>query len=154
MLKKNMKELIGNSLEEKGYGSEEAQRIFLLEMKAMKYFKFETVIPDCMELENMELDEKAIRYYWSSRSEHAECPKCHKTSENERKDYKSKPIQDIASDGRAVYHEIKLKRYYCDNPECEAKIFVERFYEFTEEKARKTLRFIVNDQIKTTRKVK
>jgi len=142
MSTKSIKELIGASLEQNGYSSEEAQRIFLLEMKATKYFRFEDLIPECFELENIELDDKAIRYYWSSRSGQAECPKCNKPSLNERKDYQSKPIQDIASDGRAVYHEIRLKRYYCDNPECETKIFVERFYEFTEENARKTHRFI------------
>jgi len=139
---KSLKELLCDSLEQSGYNSEEAQRIFLLEMKATKYFKFEGVIPERLELENIELDEKAMRYYWSSHSEQAVCPKCHEISQHERKDSQSKPIQDIASDGRAVYHEVKLKRYYCDNPECEIKIFVERFYGFKEEKARKTIRFI------------
>jgi hypothetical protein len=142
MLTKNLKELIGASLHENGYDSEEAQRVFLLEMKAMKFFRFEGIIPECMELENVEQDEKAVRYYWSSRSEEAKCPGCHTISRHERKDFQSKPIQDIASDGRAVYHVIKAKRYYCDNQDCGTNMFVERFYEFTEENARKTLRFI------------
>ena len=142
MLKKSLREIIFASLDRNGYCTEEAQRLFLLEMQAIKFFQFENVIPSCMELENIERDEKAISYYWNSRSVQAECPKCHRISRRERKDYQSKPIQDMASDGRAVYHEVRLKRYCCDNPDCETKIFVERFYEFTEEKARKTLRFI------------
>ena len=139
---KSLKDLIGESLQQNGYDSEEAQRIFLLEMKAAKFFWFENIIPECMEMENIELDEKAIRYYWSSHSTQAECPACHTASHHERKDYQRKAIQDIARDGRAVYHELNLRRYYCDNPECGTKIFVERFYEFAGEMARKTLRFV------------
>jgi transposase len=141
---KSFSELISQGLEKNGYSAEEAQKIFLLEMKVTKYFQFEGVIPECMELENIERDEKSIHYYWSSHSEHAECPKCHKISQHERHDYQSRPIQDIACDGLAVYHHVRLKRRYCDNPECEIKIFVERFYEFAGEKARKTHRFIAH----------
>ena len=142
MSSKSLRELIGKSLELNGYDSEEVQQIFLLEMKALKYFQFEDIIPACMELENVESDEKATHYYWSSHSGQAECPNCHALSQHKRKDYQSRPVQDIASNGRAVYHDVKLNRYCCDNQECETKIFVERFYEFTEENARKTLRFI------------
>ena len=141
MFEKSWKKLLYESLMDQGYSSDEARAMFLIEMKARKYFQFENVIPECLELENIERNDKEIRYYWSSNSDHAECPDCHTISHNERKDYQYRPIQDIASDGLAVYHDVKLKRYYCDNAECEAKIFVERFYEFTEEKARKTLRF-------------
>jgi transposase len=141
MSKKNLRELISGSLEGHGYTSAEAQEVFLLEMETMKFFQFENVIPQCLTLENIERDEKEILYYWNSNSDHAECPDCHTISNHERKDSQSKPIQDIATDGLAVYHDIKAKRFYCDNPECKTKIFVERFYEFTEEKARKTLRF-------------
>ena len=142
MSKKNFKELLGQSLGLNGYNTAEAQRILLLELEAIKYFQFEDVIPACMKLENIERGERSITYYWSSCSEQAECPDCHEISHRERKDYQSKPIQDIASYGLAVYHDIKAKRYYCENPKCETKIFVERFYEFTEEKARKTHQFI------------
>jgi transposase len=141
MPKKNWKELISRTLEENGYCSVEAQNVFLLEMKALKYFKFEDVMPQCLELENIERDEKEIRYYWKSNSNEAECPNCHTVSRRERKDFKRKPIQDIASEGLAVYHHIESKRWYCDNHECETKIFVERYYEYIEEKQRKTNRF-------------
>ena len=141
MNRKNIRELICQSLELNGYDPEEAQRIFLLEMGVVKYFQFEEVMPACLGLENIERDEKSINYYWSSRSDQAECPNCHEISRHERKDFVRKPVQDIASEGCAVYHEVKLKRYYCDNQECKSKMFVERFYEFTEENARKTRRF-------------
>ena len=141
MFEKSWEKLLCESLMDQGYSSDEARAMFLIEMKARKFFQFENVIPECLELENIERNDKEIRYYWSSNSGHAECPNCQTISHNERKDYQYRPIQDIASDGLAVYHDIKLKRWYCDNAECEIKIFVERFYEFTEEKARKTLRF-------------
>jgi hypothetical protein len=129
-------------LEEGGFHSDEAEKILLLGMKAIRFFQFDDLMPQCLELENIERDECEIHYYWSSNSDQAECPECHTISRRERKDWKSKPIQDIACDGLAVYHDIHTKRYYCDNPECNTKIFVERLYEFTAEKARKTVRFI------------
>jgi len=134
--------MISNILEGSGFNSTEAQDIFLLEMKALKYFQFEGVLPECLELENIERNENEIHYYWKSNSDIAECPDCHKVSQRERKDYKRKSIQDIASEGFAVYHDIASKRWYCDNPECRTRIFVERFYEYIEEKQRKTIRFI------------
>jgi transposase len=141
-MSKNMQELIGKSFERNGYSEEDTQRLFLLIMEATKYFQFEGIIPSCMKLENIERDEEAIRYHWRSQSEQAECPDCHEVSKHLRKDYQSKTIQDIASDGLAVYHEIRSNRLYCNNPECKTKIFVERFYELRDEKARKTHRFV------------
>ena len=141
-MSKNMQEVISKSFGQNGFSEEEAQRSFVLMMEATKYFHFEDVIPICMRLENIERDDKAIHYYWSSQSECAECPDCHEISRHYRKDHKSRPIQDIANNGLAVYHHITSNRYYCDNIECETKIFVERFYEFVGENARKTHRFI------------
>jgi len=142
MPKKSWQELISATLGGNGYGSDEAQNILLLELKALRYFQFEDVMPECLELENIERNEEEIRYYWKSKSDKAECPKCHTVSQRERKDYKRKSIQDIAGDGLAVYHDIESRRWYCDNPECSTKIFVERFYDYIEEKQRKTIRFI------------
>jgi len=101
MNRKNIRELICQSLELNGYDPEEAQRIFLLEMGVVKYFQFEEVMPACLGLENIERDEKSINYYWSSRSDQAECPNCHEISRHERKDFVRKPVQDIASEGCA-----------------------------------------------------
>jgi hypothetical protein len=141
MVKKIWKDVLGSRLADNGYSPDEAQTLIMLEMQAIKYFNFENMIPQALELEDIERDEKAIHYFWRSRSSEAECPECHTISRHVRKDTKCKPVQDIASDGLAVYHRIKSNRYYCDNPGCGTSIFVERFYEFTEEQARKTLRF-------------
>jgi len=138
---KNWKTLMSESLEKYGYASTEAQKILLMEMEAIKFFKFEGVIPDFLKLENIERSESKIIYYWSSNSSQAECADCQTVSHHERHDYKTKLIQDIASDGCTVQHNIRLKRWYCENPKCPTKIFVERFFDFAEEKSRKTLRF-------------
>ena len=138
---KSWKALMSGSLEKCGYCSAEAQEILLLEMEAVKFFKFEDVIPEFLKMENIERSEAEIIYYWSSKSSQAECPDCHTVSHHERHDYKAKLVQDIACDGCAVQHNIGLKRWYCDNPKCPTRIFVERFYDFAEEYSRKTLRF-------------
>jgi hypothetical protein len=139
---KNMRDLISSSLGQSGLSKDDVERSFVLMMEATKYFHFEGVIPECMQLENIEQDDEAIHYHWKSESVEAVCPDCHEISRHLRNDYQRKPVQDIASNGLAVYHDMTLNRFYCDNPECNTKIFVERFYEFTDEQARKTRRFV------------
>jgi hypothetical protein len=40
-----------------------------------------------------------------------------------------------------VYHVVRFRKYFCGNPECNYEEFVERFRDFSEEDARKTVRF-------------
>jgi len=68
MPEKSWKELFSRSLEESGYSLEEVQRIFLLDMQATKFFHFDDLMPQSLELEDIERDAKEIRYYWSSNS--------------------------------------------------------------------------------------
>lgn len=59
----------------------------------------------------------------------------------ECKDYFEKPLQDIPQNGLAVYHVIRRKKYFCENPNCPHTRFVERLDGFAEETARKTISF-------------
>ena len=52
-----------------------------------------------------------------------------------------KPLQDTPQDGLAVYHVVRNKKYFCENPNCPHTRFVERLDGFAEENARKTIRF-------------
>jgi len=129
------------ALMEEGIEETEIARINRVEMDARAFFEFGGIVPDCFELQNIERSEKEIRYYWESRSVWAKCPYCGEESTRVTSDYYRKAIQDIPQDNKAVYHIVRFQKYKCENKECECKKFTERFEEFSEEDARKTIRF-------------
>ena len=141
MIRKNIREISTGLLKEKGYSEEDADTLFLLQMKATMTFRFSDILPNYLILENILREDGITRYYLSSISNCAECPHCHVISTCEVKDYRHKVIQDLSSEKTAVVFDIKAKRYYCENSNCEYKIFVERLPDLVEEKGRKTRRF-------------
>ncbi|MHB9057129.1 MAG: transposase, partial [Paludibacteraceae bacterium] len=110
-------------------------------MEARTFFDFGGIVPDFLILQNIERDSKKIQYYWESRSSEAMCPFCGARSNKECKDYFEKPLQDMPQDGLTVYHVVRSKRYFCENPGCPHTRFVERLDGFAEETARKTISF-------------
>jgi len=137
---KNWKELFVEKHARLDYGPEEIQELYLISMELQSYFFYGDILPNSLTLENIEKNNKEIHYFWRSNSEDADCTKCHQKSST-RYDQLTTHIQDIPSAGCAVYHHIIHNRFQCLNSECEQKIFVEKFSQFTEETSRKTLRF-------------
>ncbi|MBA1337205.1 MAG: hypothetical protein HPY66_0363 [Firmicutes bacterium] len=141
--KKNWKELFYKNYSENGYSQEEIEELYIYDMELQAYFDFSEIMPRCLKLQNKIRDEgecREIRYYWKSHSQEAECPFCGMVSRQPCNDYFTKPIQDIPRDNLTVYHEVTFKKYFCENPDCKYKRFVERFPQFSEEDARKTIR--------------
>jgi hypothetical protein len=141
--KKNWKDSFYKKLSENGYDQEEIEVLYVFDMELQAYFDFSDIMPKCLKLQNKIRDEsksREIRYYWKSHSEEAKCPFCGMVSNQPCNDYFTKPIQDIPRDNLIVYHEVTFKRYFCENPDCKYERFVERFQEFSEENARKTVR--------------
>lgn len=139
--KLSWKDVLIKQLIKVGCGKEESQLIYLTEMEARKFFDFEGVIPDCLMLQNIEQDKKEIQYFWESNSTEAQCPFCKIESIKPSNDYYTKPMQDIPFNNKAVYHVVRFKKYFCENSECSCQEFVERLSDFSEEDARKTVRF-------------
>jgi|LSQX01.1.fsa_nt_gb hypothetical protein len=142
-IKKNWEKLFYKSYNEKGYSQEEIEELYIIDMELQAYFDFSNIMPSCLKLQNKIRDESKlmeIRYYWESHSQEAECPFCSMPSQQPCNDYFTKPIQDIPRDNLTVYHEVTFKKYFCENPDCKYERFVERFPEFSEEDARKTIR--------------
>ncbi len=135
------KDIFMNRLVTHGVEEENAQRVYLAEMEARAFFDFGGIVPGCLLLQNIERDCKGIRYFWESGSKESQCPFCNTQSTRPNGDYYTKPIQDIPYNNKAVYHVVRFKKYVCENPACEYNVFVERFADFSEEDARKTVRF-------------
>jgi gas vesicle protein len=138
------KDVLINQLIKGGFSKEESQLAYLAEMEARKFFDFDGIVPSCLMLQNIEQDKKEIQYFWESNSVEAQCPFCGTLSTRQSNDYYTKPIQDIPYNNKAVYHVVRFKKYFCENSECKYEEFIERFSDFSEEKARKTLRFKKN----------
>ena len=137
----NWKNVFVDRMIQEGISPEESQKIYLIEMRARSFFDFNGIVPDCLLLQNIEKDAEMVSYYWDSRSVDAHCPHCGTLSVKPCKDYYTKKIQDIPYDNKAVYHVVRFNKYQCENPECDCHKFIERFSDFTEEDARKTVRF-------------
>jgi len=140
-MRKNIRDISTGLLKEKGYSEVDADALFLLQMEATMTFRFSDILPNHLILENIVREDGITRYYLSSNSNCAACPHCHAISTYEYKDYRRKVIQDLSSEKTAVMFDLKAKRYYCKNPNCEYKVFVERLPDLVEEKGRKTRRF-------------
>ena len=139
--KRNWRDIFTERYSENGFNQEAIAVIYRIEMEMRAFFEFGGIVPDCLNLQNIERDDKEIRYYWESHSGEARCPFCGETSHHLSHDYYCKPVQDVPESGLAVYHVVRFQKYFCDNDNCSCGEFVERLDGFSEEDARKTLRF-------------
>ena len=135
------KELFYDKYEQNGFENSEIGISFNIEMELRTFFDFNGIIPESLKLQNIERTDNEILYFWESKSESAVCTHCGAISNSHCKEFYRKTIQDIPQNNMAVYHEILFRKYNCDNQTCDIKTFEERFPEFTEEYARKTIRF-------------
>lgn len=138
---KNWFNVFSTALHKERFSPPEILQIYRTEMEARTFFDFDGIVPEFLVLQNIERDSEKIQYYWESHSNEAICPFCGTISNKECKDYFEKPLQDIPQDRLAVYHVVRSKKYFCENPDCSYTRFVERLDGFTEKKARKTIRF-------------
>lgn len=58
-------------------------------------------------------------------STHARCPKCKWLSPNRHSRY-ARNVDDLPVSGHSVHLTVLLQKWFCINPDCEAKIFTER----------------------------
>lgn len=137
----NWKNVFVDRMIQAGVSPEESQKIYQIEMGARSFFDFNGIVPGCFLLQNIEQDPERIYYYWESRSVEAKCPFCGTMSLKPSKDYYTKPVQDVPCSNKAVYHVVRFNKYQCENPGCDYGEFIERFSGFSEEDARKTIRF-------------
>lgn len=117
-------------------------------------FMYDISVPSSWYLHDMErLDHRVLIFHWISKTEHAFCPECGTNCHNKAKTYKTRHIQDLPISGMTVYHAIKGSRYYCDNPACDSKTFVEQFEEITDKDARLSNRlkdFVIREAIESS----
>ena len=140
--KLNWSELFQGKLYDSGYSADDVYKIYYLEMEGRAFFEFGDIMPEWIQLQNIERGNKEMRFIWASRSTGATCPKCNHESTSKHGDKDFRTIQDIPRDGKSVFHNVEVNKYNCNNPNCEAKVFVEHIPTLIGDKyARKTIRF-------------
>jgi len=135
------REVFTKRLCENGFVQEDIAVIYRVEMEMRAFFDFEGLVPEALSLQNIERGENEVTYHWKSETAEAACPHCGAVSSHPVGDYYGRRIQDVPQFGKAVYHVVRSRNYYCDDGNCGAGKFVERFYGFVDEHGRKTVRF-------------
>lgn len=101
------------------------------------HFFFEFAVPSTWHLCDINrIDHRELIFYWTSAAKQAACPECGITSHCMTKTYETRTIQDLPMLGMTVYHKIKNRHFYCDNPACSLKSFIEQHEEMAEKDAR------------------
>ena len=100
-----------------------------------------TLLPDpgCLHLSHLEASSGLINAHVSTISEEAQCPVCQSRSEKVHSRY-TRLVADLPWMGWAVRLELRTRRFFCQNPECARKIFVERLPTVVAPYARRTMR--------------
>ena len=117
-------------------------------------FIYDVSVPSSWYLDDIErIDNRELIFHWASKTEQAICPECKTVSHNRVKTYLTRHIQDLPLSGMTVYHALKANRFYCDNPECVSKTFIEQFDEIADKDARLSNRlkdFVVREAIESS----
>ena len=135
------KAMLISLLSKDGFDPEATEKLYKIEMQVTKHFEYSGIVPDYFELQDIEMNKETKKVYWVSKTTESNCPFCGEKSTELANEYYYKEIQDIPVNGIAVFHACRVNKYKCKNPKCKHKIFTERTLGFSDEDARKTVRF-------------
>lgn len=95
--------------------------------------------PDALTLETIALENDIIVFHVRTTAEAANCPQCGYPSQRIHSHY-LRTLQDLPWQGNAVRFLLRVRRFFCDNKECERKIFAEVTDTMAKRYRRKTTR--------------
>jgi transposase len=99
--------------------------------------KLQSFYPKTMKIMNEIVSEDLIQLNIKSITHKAVCPVCHKIATNYHSTYHRR-VHDLPILGKHVILDVTAYRYYCDNSECNQKIFAEDLQGFAGWYRRKT----------------
>ena len=104
------------------------------------------LLPDahCLYLHSVQIDEDSVVFETLSQQEIVPCPCCGSPSGRAHSGYQRKPA-DVPLSGTPVRLALSVRRFFCENPDCDRSIFTERLPSVVAPYARKTQR-LVNQQ--------
>lgn len=96
------------------------------------------LLPKGLDLENLSIETGRVSISLSSGTSRSVCPLCGRGSSRVHSRY-SRTVSDLPWHGISVTLEVHARRFFCDEPSCERRIFCERLPEVAA-RARKTMR--------------
>jgi len=90
-------------------------------------------------IEWIRLTPEAVQIGLASQSAGCCCPACGQRSSRVHSHY-NRTLQDLPAHGRVIQLQIRIRRFFCDFPDCRQQTFAERFPEVTNAHWRKTCR--------------
>jgi transposase len=95
--------------------------------------------PTSLHLLHIETEGNVITMVVRTTASQAKCSLCEKSSPKVHSCY-TRLLADLPWMGHAVRLKLHLRRFFCENPECQRKIFAERLPNVVAPYARRTLR--------------
>jgi transposase len=96
------------------------------------------LLPKGLDLESLSIETGRVSICVSSGTRRSVCPLCARVSSRVHSRY-DRSVSDLPWHGISVELEVRARRFFCDEPSCERKIFCERLPEVAA-RARKTVR--------------
>ena len=96
------------------------------------------LLPKGLDLESLSIETGRVSICVSSGTRRSVCPLCGRVSSRVHSRY-DRAVSDLPWHGISVELEVRARRFFCDEPSCERKIFCERLPEVAA-RARKTVR--------------
>jgi transposase len=94
---------------------------------------------DFLQLDGISVDEEEVLVVVTSVQDAACCPTCGRPAGREHSRYIRQP-SDLPCVGRKLHLQINVRRFFCDNPDCERRTFAERLPGVVKAFARRTER--------------
>ena len=92
--------------------------------------------------DSMQVAEQKVTLHVVSTSRAGACPCCQVESRRIHSWY-DRHLQDLPWHGFQVHIEWRSRKFFCDNPQCERRIFAERLPEVAEARSRRTSRLML-----------
>ena len=89
-------------------------------------FRFSSLIPHGLVVENVVRGEDTLVVTAGASACRARCPLCHASSQRVHSRY-PRQVSDLPCAGRSVRLRVITRRFRCDEPSCQRRIFAERF---------------------------
>lgn len=82
-------------------------------------------IPEGLHIESLVFEESGVTILASSKEQAGQCPKCGRSSRRIRGHYR-RTVADLPWAGVPVRFRVRVRKFQCENPRCQRKIFAER----------------------------
>ncbi|MFG6202319.1 transposase family protein [Nonomuraea sp. JJY05] len=85
----------------------------------------------------MEQDQRGLLITARTRADRAICHQCATPAGRRHSRYRRR-LHDLPSSGRPILTDLEVRRFFCDNPACDVRTFVEQIPTLTTRHARRT----------------